>query len=188
MENDQPSSSGGVNGNASAPTESYVPSLPSTGAEGGASSNSKHSRVTSTVAQSFAADLDSMFGLSSGGTGVDALSQNVEDKYVYPAEYVQRGMIEKTDIDSALSTERRTSPPASPNSSNSKPNSARPNNGWPKSPARTALPGKQPQEQQLALPQHFGATGSKGNPIRCRKSPPILQTGRRQGRGKTHNR
>ena len=38
-----------------------------------------HSRVTSTVAQSFAADLDSMFGLSSSG-GLDSLSQTVEEK------------------------------------------------------------------------------------------------------------
>ena len=49
-----------------------------------ASSNShagyKHSRVTSTVAQSFAADLDSMFGLSGGG-GLETLSQTVEEKY-----------------------------------------------------------------------------------------------------------
>lgn len=40
----------------------------------------KHSRVTSTVAQNFAADLDSMFGLSGGG-GIGALSQTVEEKY-----------------------------------------------------------------------------------------------------------
>ena len=58
--------------------ESYAP--PSSG-----QTNSKHSRVTSTVAQSFADDLDSMFGLSGGrsggrGGGVDTLSQTVEEK------------------------------------------------------------------------------------------------------------
>ena len=41
----------------------------------------KHSRVTSTVAQSFAADLDSMFGLGMGSSGgLDSLSQTVEEK------------------------------------------------------------------------------------------------------------
>ena len=40
---------------------------------------SRHSRATSTVAQSFAADLDSMFGLSGN---VDVLSQTVEEKFV----------------------------------------------------------------------------------------------------------
>jgi hypothetical protein len=41
----------------------------------------KHSRVTSTVAQSFAADLDSMFGLGMGTSdGLDSLSQTVEEK------------------------------------------------------------------------------------------------------------
>lgn len=40
----------------------------------------KHSRVTSTVAQSFAADLDSMFGLGMGTGGLDSLSQTVEEK------------------------------------------------------------------------------------------------------------
>ena len=38
----------------------------------------KHSQTTSRAAQNFAADLDSMFGLS-GGTA--ALSQHVEEKY-----------------------------------------------------------------------------------------------------------
>jgi hypothetical protein len=41
---------------------------------------SKHSRTTSTVAQSFAADLDSMFGLGMGAGGIDTLSQTVEEK------------------------------------------------------------------------------------------------------------
>lgn len=42
---------------------------------------SRHSRVTSTVAQSFAADLDSMFGLGMGTSGgIDTLSQTVEEK------------------------------------------------------------------------------------------------------------
>jgi hypothetical protein len=36
--------------------------------------------VTSTVAQSFAADLDSMFGLGMGTGGLDSLSQTVEEK------------------------------------------------------------------------------------------------------------
>ena len=55
--------------------ESYV--LPRASGE----SYSKHSRVTSTVAQSFAADLDSMFGLGMGtGSGIDDLSQTVEEK------------------------------------------------------------------------------------------------------------
>jgi hypothetical protein len=54
--------------------ESYVPSSP-------AQANAyKHSRVTSTVAQSFAADLDSMFGLGMGTGGLDSLSQTVEEK------------------------------------------------------------------------------------------------------------
>ena len=83
MENDQPSSGSNVNGNASAPSESYVP--PSTAPSQETASTSKHSRVTSTVARSFAADLDSMFGLSTGGAGaggggVDMLSQNVEER------------------------------------------------------------------------------------------------------------
>ncbi len=54
---------------------SYVQSSPGNGY--------KHSRVTSTVAQSFAADLDSMFGLSTGGPsgGLETLSQTVEEKY-----------------------------------------------------------------------------------------------------------
>ena len=54
--------------------ESYVTQPP-------AQSNTfKHSRVTSTVAQSFAADLDSMFGLGMGTGGLDSLSQTVEEK------------------------------------------------------------------------------------------------------------
>ena len=53
--------------------ESYV--LPPPG------ERSRHSRVTSTVAQSFAADLDAMFGLGMGtGGGVDDLHQTVEEK------------------------------------------------------------------------------------------------------------
>ena len=56
------------------PAESYVPSSQ-------AQRNAyKHSRVTSTVAQSFAADLDSMFGLGMGTGGIDSLSQTVEEK------------------------------------------------------------------------------------------------------------
>ena len=54
--------------------ESYV--LPQQGQSGG----SRHSRMTSTVAQSFAADLDSMFGLGMGSGGIDTLSQTVEEK------------------------------------------------------------------------------------------------------------
>lgn len=64
------------------PQQSYVP--PSLGRSNGGSSGSfKHSRVTSTVAQSFAADLDSMFGLGMGHSsgGLDTLSQTVEEKY-----------------------------------------------------------------------------------------------------------
>lgn len=63
--------------------QSYVPPAQeqSTG-----SGTYKHSRVTSTVAQSFAADLDSMFGLGMGhsGGGLDTLSQTVEEKYETP--------------------------------------------------------------------------------------------------------
>lgn len=100
MDNGHPSgtSSSAVNGNAPAPpTESYVPppsSSSTTTSSSSAPPATKHSRVTSTVAQSFAADLDSMFGLSAsgarGGGGpaaaadVDLLSQNVEEKYVCP--------------------------------------------------------------------------------------------------------
>ena len=42
----------------------------------------KHARATSTVAQSFANDLDSMFGLGmkSGSGGLETLSQTVEEK------------------------------------------------------------------------------------------------------------
>ncbi|KAK3681543.1 hypothetical protein LTR37_020851 [Vermiconidia calcicola] len=44
-------------------------------------SSYKHSRMTSTVAQSFAGELDSMFGLGMGtGAGIDTLSQTVEQK------------------------------------------------------------------------------------------------------------
>ena len=63
------------------PQQSYV--SPSLGhSSGGSGSSYKHSRVTSTVAQSFAADLDSMFGLGMGnsGGGLDTLSQTVEEK------------------------------------------------------------------------------------------------------------
>jgi hypothetical protein len=61
---------------------SYVQSSSGTGSY-------KHSRVTSRVAQSFAADLDSMFGLDTGssssvrtggGGGIDTLAQTVEEK------------------------------------------------------------------------------------------------------------
>jgi len=81
-----------VNGNRTT-SESYVPSLPLSSHDTSSSPGSKHSRVTSTVAQSFAADLDSMFGLSMGGGsnnsnrstaesgGVEVLSQTVEEKY-----------------------------------------------------------------------------------------------------------
>ena len=41
---------------------------------------SKHSRTTSTIAQSFAGELDSLFGLGMGSGGIDGLSQNVEEK------------------------------------------------------------------------------------------------------------
>ena len=41
---------------------------------------SKHARATSTVAQSFANDLDSMFGLGMNTGGIDTLSQTVEEK------------------------------------------------------------------------------------------------------------
>ncbi|KAK5175019.1 uncharacterized protein LTR77_000155 [Saxophila tyrrhenica] len=51
--------------NTNPPPSSYVPPPPS-----GSNGTSKHSRVTSTVAQSFADDLDSMFGLGMGGSSV----------------------------------------------------------------------------------------------------------------------
>lgn len=57
--------------------ESYVPPP---AAQSNPNASYKHSRVTSTVAQSFAADLDSMFGLGMGSGGIDSLSQTVEEK------------------------------------------------------------------------------------------------------------
>ena len=53
--------------------QSYVLPLPHS------DGTSKHSRATSTVAQSFATDLDSIFGLSNSG-GLATLSQTVEEK------------------------------------------------------------------------------------------------------------
>ena len=47
--------------------------------------------MTSTVAQSFAGELDSMFGLGMGtGAGIDTLSQTVEQKYAVPKEQGSR--------------------------------------------------------------------------------------------------
>ena len=69
-----------ANGRSSTRTGSYVSSLPTTSPR----DRSKHSRATSTVAQSFAADLDSMFGLTAGSGDMHRLHQTVEEKYSFP--------------------------------------------------------------------------------------------------------
>ncbi|KAK3056890.1 hypothetical protein LTR09_001928 [Extremus antarcticus] len=126
---------------------SYVQSSPGNGY--------KHSRVTSTVAQSFAADLDSMFGLSTGGPsgGLETLSQTVEEK----KEKVSSGQTELEQLEARLRETEQRLARVSRNSSPSRPGAGRTVSG---NATGVAQPQEHPFAQRPTYPDDRPPTGA----------------------------